>query len=72
MSAMKPLLDIRNLQVRFDTEAGSIHAVDGVSLTVARGEILGLVGESGCGKSALAMSMMRSLCSIRIWPASTA
>lgn len=58
---MKPLLDIRNLQVRFDTEAGSVHAVDGVSLTVARGEVLGLVGESGCGKSALAMSIPRLL-----------
>ena len=58
---MPPLLDIRDLHVRFDTDAGRVHAVDGVSLTVARGEILGLVGESGCGKSALALSVPRLL-----------
>ena len=59
--AMQPLLTIRNLRVSFDTEAGSLRAVDGVSLTLQRGEILGLVGESGCGKSALAMSIPRLL-----------
>ena len=55
------LLDIRDLQVRFETEAGSLRAVDGVSLELRRGEVLGLVGESGCGKSALAMSVPRLL-----------
>ena len=58
---MPPLLDIRHLHVRFDTDAGVVHAVDDVSLEVRRGEVLGLVGESGCGKSALAMSAPRLL-----------
>ena len=58
---MQPLLEIDGLQVRFATDEGVVHAVDGVSFTVSRGEILGLVGESGCGKSATAMSIPRLL-----------
>ena len=54
---MSPLLSVENLHVRFATDEGSLHAVDGVSLTLARGEVLCVVGESGCGKSALAMSI---------------
>ena len=54
---MAPLLTVENLHVRFDTDAGSLHAVDGVSLSLSRGEVLCVVGESGCGKSALAMSI---------------
>jgi oligopeptide/dipeptide ABC transporter ATP-binding protein len=53
------LLDIRNLSVVFDTEDGPAVAVDGVTLAVERGETLGLVGESGCGKSVTALSCLR-------------
>lgn len=56
------LLQIDDLHIQFDGDEGeSVHAVDGVSLTLDRGEILGLVGESGCGKSATAMSIPRLL-----------
>ncbi|MBZ6495629.1 dipeptide ABC transporter ATP-binding protein [Natrinema longum] len=48
----EPLLDVSDLRVRFDTDTGTVRAVDGLSLSVAPGEIVGLVGESGCGKSA--------------------
>ncbi|MDD5706968.1 MAG: dipeptide ABC transporter ATP-binding protein [Kiritimatiellae bacterium] len=58
---MSALLTIRDLHVSFDTEEGVVQAVDGVSLRLDRGEVLGLVGESGCGKSALAMSVPRLL-----------
>ena len=54
-----PLLEIDNLQVGFDTEAGLVHAVDGVSLSFDKGRTLGLVGESGCGKSVTATSILR-------------
>ncbi|MFM8735035.1 MAG: ABC transporter ATP-binding protein [Pirellulales bacterium] len=54
-----PLLDIRNLVTAFHTAAGRVPAVDGVSLAIERGRMLGLVGESGCGKSVTAMSILR-------------
>ncbi|MDE2394640.1 MAG: ABC transporter ATP-binding protein [Burkholderiales bacterium] len=53
------LLEIDRLQVGFDTEAGLLRAVDGVSLRLEAGRTLGLVGESGCGKSVTAASILR-------------
>ncbi len=53
------LLDIDKLRVGFDTEAGLLVAVDGVSFTIEQGKTLGLVGESGCGKSVTATSILR-------------
>ena len=52
------LLRIEDLFVQYETEEGIAQAVDGVNLTVKKGEVLGLVGESGCGKSTLALSIM--------------
>ncbi|MDT8325663.1 MAG: ABC transporter ATP-binding protein [Bacteroidota bacterium] len=54
-----PILEVRDLTTVFETDEGMAHAVDGVSFTLSRGETLGLVGESGCGKSVTAMSIMR-------------
>jgi oligopeptide/dipeptide ABC transporter ATP-binding protein len=55
----KPLLEVRNLKTYFYTEDGVVKAVDGVDLEVYPGEILGLVGESGCGKSVTSFAIMR-------------
>ncbi len=60
-AATAPLLEVRNLNVDLATEDGSVRPVDDISFTVAGGEILGLVGESGCGKSMTALSIMRLL-----------
>jgi oligopeptide/dipeptide ABC transporter ATP-binding protein len=57
----EPLLTVENLVTAFDTEEGEIHAVDGVSFTVGRGRTLGIVGESGCGKTVTALSIIRLL-----------
>ncbi len=54
----KPLLEVRNLKTYFYTEDGVVKAVDGVDFYVGRGEVLGLVGESGCGKSVTSLSIM--------------
>jgi peptide/nickel transport system ATP-binding protein len=54
-----PLLEIRNLKTYFDVRGGVLKAVDDVSVTIDPGETLGLVGESGCGKSVTASSIMR-------------
>jgi oligopeptide/dipeptide ABC transporter ATP-binding protein len=56
-----PLLEVSDLRTHFFTRAGVVHAVDGVDLRVARGKTLGIVGESGCGKSVTALSIMRLL-----------
>jgi oligopeptide/dipeptide ABC transporter ATP-binding protein len=55
----EPLLQINNLKTHFFTEDGVVKAVDGVSYDIFPGEILGLVGESGCGKSVSALSVLR-------------
>jgi oligopeptide/dipeptide ABC transporter ATP-binding protein len=55
----KPLLEVKDLKTHFFTEDGVVHAVDDVDLVIYPGEILGLVGESGCGKSVTALSVMR-------------
>src|SRR5690606_15504503 len=54
-----PLLEITELKTHFPTRAGLVRAVDGVSFSLGRGELLGLVGESGCGKSITALSVMQ-------------
>jgi len=56
---MSVLLQVRNLKTYFYTEAGVIKAVDGISYDLDEGETLGLVGESGCGKSVSALSLLR-------------
>ena len=54
-----PLLEVKNLKTYFYTEDGVVKAVDGVDFAVNRGEVLGLVGESGCGKSVTSLTIMR-------------
>jgi oligopeptide/dipeptide ABC transporter ATP-binding protein len=60
-AAARPLLEVRDLVTAFDTESGQVVAVDGVSFEVGRGRTVGLVGESGCGKTVTALSVMRLL-----------
>jgi oligopeptide/dipeptide ABC transporter ATP-binding protein len=56
---MSELLRVQDLRTHFFTHEGTVRAVDGVSFTIMKGETLGLVGESGCGKSVTALSIMR-------------
>src|ERR1051325_6279577 len=55
----QPLLELRNLTVAFDTERGQIRPVRNVSLSIFPGQTVALVGESGCGKSVSALSVLR-------------
>jgi oligopeptide/dipeptide ABC transporter ATP-binding protein len=55
----RPLLEVNELTTSFYTRDGVVHAVDGIDFHVDRGEIMGLVGESGCGKSVTSLSIMR-------------
>ncbi len=56
-----PILEVRNLVTTFEMETGPLRAVEGVSFTVSKGQSLGIVGESGCGKSVTSLSIMRLL-----------
>ena len=61
---MSHLLEVKNLQTHFPTRAGVVKAVNDVSFYLKEGELLGLVGESGCGKSITALSVMRLISSL--------
>ena len=56
---MTPLLEIRGLRTHFSTDDGIVQAVDGVDITINKGETLCVVGESGCGKTVTAMSILK-------------
>ncbi len=58
---MESLVEIRNLRTSFRTEDGTVRAVDDVSFDIGRGEVVGLVGESGCGKTAVSLSILQLL-----------
>jgi oligopeptide transport system ATP-binding protein len=55
----KPILEVNNLQVSFKMYIGEVQAVRGVSFTLNKGEVLAIVGESGCGKSVTAQTIMQ-------------
>ena len=57
-AAARALLEVRNLGTYFDTDGGEFRAVEGVSFSLEPGRTLGIVGESGCGKSVTALSIM--------------
>lgn len=56
-----PLLDVRNLTMHYATKMGDVHAVDDVTFALEEGEAIGLVGESGCGKTSIALTLLRLL-----------
>ena len=58
---MEPLVEIQDAHVQFEVRDGIVHAVDGVTFTIERGETLGVIGESGCGKSVTAKAIMQMI-----------
>jgi len=56
-----PILQVKDLTMHYQTRQGTVKAVDGISFELARGEVLGLVGESGCGKTSIAVTLMKLL-----------
>jgi len=58
MTNFKPILKVKDLKVYYHTDRGSVQAVDGISFTMHEGECFGIVGESGCGKSTMAMALL--------------
>lgn len=61
MSEKEPLVEVKDLRVRFDVRDGVVNAVDGTSFTLYRGQTLGIIGESGCGKSITAKAIMNMI-----------
>ena len=59
MTERKQILEVKDLKVYYHTDRGSVRAVDGVSFNVQEGENFGIIGESGCGKSTMAMALLR-------------
>ncbi|MEE3141927.1 MAG: ABC transporter ATP-binding protein [Chloroflexota bacterium] len=60
-NSTEPILQVKELTMHYQTRQGAVKAVDGISFDLARGEVLGLVGESGCGKTSVAISFMKLL-----------
>ena len=60
-NAASPILQVKDLTMHYQTRQGTVKAVDGISFELARGEVLGLVGESGCGKTSIAVTLMKLL-----------
>ena len=58
MATSDALLSVEDLVLEFSTRRGTVHAVNGISFEIARGETLGIVGESGCGKSVTALAIL--------------
>lgn len=56
-----PVVEIKDLTVHYETDEGIVEAVNGVSLKIQKGEVLGLVGETGAGKTTIGLSMMNLL-----------